>query len=446
MEEYKDLRKYSHSWHVFNDHGSLKLLTETISSFFSCKVEAFPNPSRQLKEKYNIDIHANIRRGCYPIGNDEVIIVGRVLKELELISAIGFSLQRQHIAESISILNTFESSLTRKLTKLFSSYFKDGTLELGEELVIHVLTNHLSKGYYDYRQVRHCIEYFQRLRTTSFEGSFFSTGLIITKSFHEFERKKGAYRFGDVYELTKPFSLMNTNHIDKRMWYLADGKKTFFLGNKNLLFTRLFIVDGEYSSHNYLDSHSLSLTLKGGDALFKIENEKLFSVNTAEGFEFAFVENQWKFRDYNVLHKLLSTRLSSDPKLIDALIFYILQCSKSGTSTIMWFPDRMDEIDLVINAATKNRFITHEISISDRRFINHILRYLGSDGATVFSKNGHLIHYGVIVDINKATISGVKGTGESAASVLSSNGLAIKISQDGTIKIFESPDRDPLKF
>ena len=39
----------------------------------------------------------------------------------------------------------------------------------------------------------------------------------------------------------------------------------------------------------------------------------------------------------------------------------------------------------------------------------------------------------------------LKGTGETAASRLASNGIAIKISQDGTIKIFLN-ERTKIKF
>ena len=45
------------------------------------------------------------------------------------------------------------------------------------------------------------------------------------------------------------------------------------------------------------------------------------------------------------------------------------------------------------------------------------------------------------VETNKA-----KGTGEQAAKNLARNGIAIKISQDGTIKLFLNPEDDPIKY
>ena len=57
-------------------------------------------------------------------------------------------------------------------------------------------------------------------------------------------------------------------------------------------------------------------------------------------------------------------------------------------------------------------------------------------GATVIDKNGKIRYFGCIADISKVTAGGIKGTGETAASLLAQNGMAIKISQDGPIKIF----------
>ena len=45
-------------------------------------------------------------------------------------------------------------------------------------------------------------------------------------------------------------------------------------------------------------------------------------------------------------------------------------------------------------------------------------------------------YYGCIVNMDSAKVNAVKGTGETVASLLASNGVAFKISQDGTIKVF----------
>ncbi len=59
---------------------------------------------------------------------------------------------------------------------------------------------------------------------------------------------------------------------------------------KDLHVTHLFVLDPGYENHNYLDNHALSLTLLGGDALFKLESAKQFSVITADQREFLYLK------------------------------------------------------------------------------------------------------------------------------------------------------------
>lgn len=72
---------------------------------------------------------------------------------------------------------------------------------------------------------------------------------------------------------------------------------------------------------------------------------------------------------------------------------------------------------------------------------------LTSDGVTAIDSDGKGIFTGGIVDLNSVPSEGEAiGTGESAARILSCNGIAIKISQDGAVKIFSSPEKNPLLF
>ena len=67
-----------------------------------------------------------------------------------------------------------------------------------------------------------------------------------------------------------------------------------------------------------------------------------------------------------------------------------------------------------------------------------IEKILASDGAVVIDGNGKIIFESVFANMNGDSSSAVKlaGSGETAARLLSQNGVAVKISQDGTIKIF----------
>lgn len=443
MEEkivYTEIKKL-HAFKIFKKH-TLEILMETMVNFFGCKVEVIVYPEKDFLENYKINIHDNINRGFYPLDANNVLILGRMFKNGQLLSAIGFKLSNIDVVKYTKILNIFEHTLSYHLKLELKYFFQESSIIFGDFIIKQTIAKYVSNGYYDSRQVTHLIEYFFKLRTTSFEGNYFSTGAIFTKSTDILDGK----RFGEVKKLSNPFSINTTNIINKRIWYLVDGKTSYFLGNKNLHFENLFIINEEYSKSNFLDNHSLALTLKGGDFVIKIENEKLLSLTTADGSEFIFFENQWRYRNYSFLKKIIETNISTDVKLINSILFYILSCSKRQYSTILWFPDDLNDIDQYINTKTKNSFTTEPINISDSQSINHIFRCLSSDGASIIDKSGNLIYIGVIVNIEKANVKGIAGTGESAASILRNNGLSIKVSSDGLIKIFTKDSEKPIYF
>lgn len=438
--EYNEIKKL-HAFKILKKH-SLELLEETVKNFFSCKVELITSPKKEFRIKHNIDIHANISRGFYPVDENSVLILGRMFKDKQLISALGIRLSNIDVKRYTKLLNVFENLLSHHLTEELPKFFENTSLIVGDELLKQVITEYVSKGYYDSRQIRHLIEYFFKLRTTSFEGEYFSTGCIFTKSDDMLE----GTRFGTTNSLTNPFYISTTNIINKRLWYLVDGKTSYLLGNKNLCFNNIFTLNEDYLDANFIDTHTLALTLKGGDFLIKIENEKLLSICVADGSEFIFFENQWRYRNYSALRTILSNKIKAEGKVLDSILFYVLNCSKKQYSTILWFPEDLDKIDPYINLETKNKFLKKDVNLTDKQAINHIFRCLSSDGASIIDNKGNLLYLGVIVDIQKAKVGGLTGTGESAASILGENGISIKVSADGLIKVFMKDKKEPIYF
>ncbi|WP_406823949.1 hypothetical protein [Pedobacter sp. KACC 23697] len=425
----------------------IDLFVESLTSFLGCRIKIYHDPYNSFLEKYGIDILANPERGVYEIDSSSAIIIGRITNENgQLRSAIGFLLIGVDFRSSSRILGIIERTFSFSLTSEIENNFRRSLITFGDDLIKRIICTFIAKGKYNPGNVRHILEYFFKLRTTSFEGSYFSTGAIISKSGDFFNGTFDRKRFGMSKRLTNFISILGTNSINKRLWYLVDGKTSFLLGSKNLLFRDLFILNDDYAKNNFLAVYSLALTLKGGDFLIKIENEKSMSIITADGIEFLFYENRWKLRNFKGLKKLLQEKISTDVLIIDSILFYILNCSKKQMSSILWFPDDLGDIDQYINPDTKNSFLNDKINITERSAINHLFRCLSSDGVSVFDKRGNLEYMGVIVDIGKGKVKGIAGTGETAASILCSNGVSIKISQDGAIKIFTDLYEEPYHF
>jgi hypothetical protein len=437
---YTEIKKL-HAYKIFKKYTQ-DILIETITNFFNCSVEIIVYPKKEFLSKYDINIDDNINRGFYPINETSVLILGRMFRKNQLISAVGFKIEDINVSKYTKILNDFENVLTHFLTLQLPTYFEESSIIFGDFIIKETIVKYISSGSYDSRQIRHLLQYFFKLRTTSFEGSYFSTGAIFTKSTDILEGK----RYGTTIKLDNPFKISNTNNIDKRIWYLVDGKTSFFLGNKDLLFKNLFTTNEEYSKINFLDNHSLALTLKGGDFVVKIESEKLFTITTADSAEFSFFENKWRYRNYSVFIDIIKQHVTTDMTVVNKILFYTISCSKKQLSTILWFPEDLDNIDEYINTGTKNNFLKQNINITDSQYTNHIFRCLSSDGASIIDKFGNLLYLGVIVNLDKAKVSGIAGTGESAASILKSNGLSIKISSDGMIKMFMKNKDKPFYF
>jgi hypothetical protein len=432
-ENYKDLREFNR-FKVLTEYG-LNLLKETLQDFLNCEVSFHFRPSTEAKEKFNIAVLESPKRGCYPINEETFYIFARILEAKNLISGLGIILSGKNISKQTKILNVLEGALTGELSKSFFDGFDNCSLILGDNLITHAICNYCIRGYIDYRRFHHALNYFLKLKNTTFESESFSTGMIITKSFHSYNKKSDEERAGTLFPLVKNIRINDSLKPNRRFWYLADGKHSFFVANKHLDIANLFVLDENYSGLDYLDSNTLSLTLKGGDVLFRVENQKQFSIISSDGVEFLCLENRWQVRDYKLIKNLISKVIKED-EIINAILFYILYCSKNSISSVIWVPKNIETIEKYVKPETLNKLIEKPISIIDKRLTSHIMRYLSSDGASIIDSSGFLNYFGCIVDMKDLEIKGVKGTGESAAQVLSSNGMSIKISQDGTIKLF----------
>lgn len=439
--EYRDIVKFKR-FKILEKYG-LFLLKETIESFFNCEVKFHYKPVEYAEKKLDINLFEMPQRGCYPLNENTFFIFARIVEGQELKSGIGITLSGAYISNQVHFLNSFEGALTGELSNSFLNFFEDSSLKFGDDIIIHAICNHCVRGYMDYRRFYHLIEYFLKLKNTTFEGQYFSTGLIITKSFHAYKQTGEEKRYGTFYSLVKNAIINSTLAVNRRFWYLVDGKQSFFIANKDLLITSLFILDDEYGQLNYLENNSLAPTLKGGDVLFKIENEKQFSIINSDGIEFLYLENRWKIRNYNLIQELILKKIESKD-VVEMLLFFILHCSKNSISSVIWIPDELESVQDFVKPDTLNKLIHEPISILDKRYTNHIIRYLSSDGASIIDKNGLFQYFGSIIDMDSIELEGLVGTGEAAARALSSNGLSFKISQDGTIKLFLDGNDRPI--
>jgi hypothetical protein len=224
---------------------------------------------------------------------------------------------------------------------------------------------------------------------------------------------------------------------------LVDGTSTFFLCDRRLRIGTLFVLnDATSNPETFLGSYALSKTLRGGDALFRVSAPSEFSITEPAGLEFVYKDNSWRVRDFPRLNEALQQSAGLSTDAAAALLFWVSDLSRRRQSALIWLPAA--GIETSESLISQNALTKTGLSLRKPTHIATIARVLTSDGATIIDNEMNVRAYGCIVDSSKAKVSGVRGTGESVASYLGARGLAIKISQDGGVKVFPAPGVPPI--
>lgn len=423
-------------------NSGLALLVGFLQSFFNCDVRPQQHPVENFEEHFNLDVHSNPLRNCYRISENEMAIVVKVwgANHGEIIAVMPIVLAGENIS---NIANTLFENLSllisKKMTECYSNSFHFGPKYFGDEFAREFIAISLSSKQYDYSRILFLIEMFEKLAGTTFEGKYFTTGLIISRSLYAYNGKKGKNRGGILYKLENDYDVIRKPLIDKRFWYLMDGMNSFYITDQTLVIKNLFIRNKASTSvDSFFDSYYLEDTLLGADIAFRVIGPNEISIITNERFEFIKIENRWKIRDFEYLNRHLKARLTMKDSVRKGIIYYSTICSKNHCSSIIWLPQ--DESSAAINSlvSSKNKIWKNDLFLTDEKNQCIIQRLLSSDGVTIISPSGKVLYCGAIVKLDLSKKEGLMGTGENAAKILSQNGVAIKISQDGNIKIYSS--------
>jgi hypothetical protein len=438
MIDFKDFPKARE----FEIHG-LPYLRGAVQRFFGGSINYNRKPITALLHQKQIDVTKNPRRGVY-IAEDGAwaIILGRVLEGKNVKAIFSLEVTKTSFHGLGRLLNVFEAALAATLSHAAGHKFEVKPHQFGDELLELAISKFFSFGYYDHRNFQKLIDLFHHLANIRFEGRNFTTGLLLTRSAYAFAQKGNHNREGTLFSLNESRKLSPINPIEKRFWYLADGQSSFFLASPKLEVRNVFLADsGRQSLKSFVDDYTLSKTLKGGDALFRVTSQSEFSVTGSGGIEFNFKEARWRVRNLAQIAELIKSSLRVNESFVQSFLYYVFYLSRRRLSSILWVPVDLDQANGLI--LSRNQLTQTNFSLLDEKHTQTLIRLLSSDGASIFDTQGNLVSFGSVIDISKVPISGVQGTGESVASVLGANGVAVKISQDGTIKLFASSTSAP---
>lgn len=430
--------------------NGLSLLIENLHTFLNCEVLMQLTDLDAFEKHFNIDIHTNIHRNCYNISENKIALIIKIWGETH--GSIEAVLPIVLVGENITCINNslFEilaNLLSIKMTECKNLSFHQGTRILGDNFIREAISKCLASGHYDFSRIMFLVELFEKLASTTFEGNYFTTGLILSRSLHDYFGKNGEDRKGTSRGLQVYYDILKNPSIDKRFWYLIDGVTSFYLMDQTFVIKQTFTRDEKDTKlTNYFDFYFLDNTLMGGDIAFRVIGPNEISIITKMGYEFIKIENKWRIRNFSWFDNYLSSNIELDIAIRRAIIYHVTLCSQRHCSSIIWIPadESASEIDKVISSKTK--IWKKDLSLVDEMNKTIIQRILSSDGVTIINKKGKIIYCGAIVRLDVKKEKGLMGTGENAAKILGQNGVALKISQDGNIKIFASSSVNPTIY
>lgn len=413
--------------------NSVQTIRSVLGQFFACRVNFIDRPREYALDNYDIEILDNTDRGTYIIDNSEAFILGRVLQNDELISAFGIRLYAGNFEALTGLLNSLEGTLTRKISGSYSLGFRSTPVGFGNRLCEQLITHYCAKGKYQYKNFRLLIEEFRKLSSSTFEDNHFTTGLIITRSLYAFtEDYDGEHeRVGELHRLNDVRTLAYTPKLSVRFWYLVDGKESFYICDQSLRVTQIYFPHiGRSTVGKYIEDRTLGDVLYGGDTMFRVLGNNEFSITSSDGLEFIFQNGYWRLRVFEHIKDVITSSADVDNSVAASIIEVALKLSEKRKSALLVVPRDLESIEEM--SLSSNEISDNHLHIDDHRDTTY--RVATSDGATILNDDGYIYKFGCIIDTQMDPDPEITGTGEKAAESLGEHALAIKVSQDGTIK------------
>lgn len=374
-----------------------------------------------------------------PERENEICVVSQIQVNGNLISYFPYVLKGRYVKtyfKATSFLTKLSEAISDQISLCYLQDFRGGDWMFGETLARMIVANCISEKKYDGVKFAHLIEKMEQMAVSTFEGEFFPTGVIVSADFSKY--KNNYFEFKTERDI---------NFINKREWFLANGQESFFLIDSNCktrgIYRKSMPSLTDFISR-YFDEYYLSNDLKSPDFLVRTVGPNEISVSDVDHKEFVKIENVWRYRHPKNITQFLVEHLHINYKVSYAILYYTLKCSRNHISSILWIP--MDSSEETIEYYTTSNRVSiwkRKLNLLDESHQVILEKILASDGAMVIEKDGQILYESVFADMKESNVEKKKlvGSGETAARLLAKNGVAIKISQDGMIKVFAGDEK-----
>lgn len=430
----KDVPNFS----LFLEHGQPEMCSFLVNFFGLDEVKVQCGKIHDIKKWLQVEEFEPVN-SVEIKGKNGICLVSQIVVDGKVVAyypyvLIGSNVPKFSLAKGF--LTRITEAISEQVTACFLREFKGGDWLFGDTFAQRLIANCIARNGYKEINFAHLIEKMEQLSVATFEGEYFTTGTIVTRKAHHY--KKNKFRYGKARHI---------DHLDKRDWFLADGKSSFFLIDPNTNVNSIFAVEKTNKANyieNYFKNYYLSETINESDFIVRTVGPNEISVSDVYEKEFVKVENVWRFRYKKNFVEFLQDKLDLNYEVSNAIIYYSLKCSRNHISSIIWIPKNTEKKDIE-ELTTDNRIRIWNKKLNILVESNEALidKVLASDGAIVIENNGDVMYESVFSKVEKIkSSSGVLvGSGETATKNLAQNGVAIKVSQDGTIKVFSGNDK-----
>lgn len=391
----------------------------------------------ELKEWLNVDSIDEVMD--VPKENNEICVVSQIKVSNQLIAYFPYVLKGRNVKKYLtvnSLISKLAEAVSDQITLCYLQDFRGGDWIFGENLARIIVSNCISTRKYDGIKFAHLIEKMEQLSSSTFEGDFFPTGVIVSSDLTKYRNNFFEFR-----------TQRDIDTLDKREWFLSNGKETFFMLDPNMKSGGIYRKSISHSQDyikGYFEDYYLTNDLKTPDFIVRTVGPNEIAVSDSDGKEFVKIENVWRYRHQKNITSFMVEQLGIKYDVSYALLLYILKCSRKHISSIIWIPYDCSE-EAISRLTTNNRvkIWNNELNIMNEDHQVLIEKILASDGAIVINKDGKIIFESVFADMSngESSVAKLAGSGETAAKLLARNGIAVKISQDGTIKVFSGDEK-----
>ena len=297
--EYKDFNK-AKRYQAFNS-GSDKVLRNTLEDLFSAHVEFLRAPIQKCKEKFNINILDCPKRNVYIINSHVVLLLPRIYTR-DTVFILGIFINSKNISMLRKVVHRTCETISIALTEDYNHNFAEGYALYNQNLVRELIVRCVARDCYLHSKVSALIDMMNAVRTTTFEGKYFSSGLLVTHSLHIHMEKQ---EFGEVMNLYKSQDVFDK--INARFWYLVDGEHSMYVTDLTHNINSMYVYKSRET--NYVNQMILANVIKKNDFLIRTTNGRELSIITKD-FEFVYQENTWRYRDYKFLRQRILNKLN----------------------------------------------------------------------------------------------------------------------------------------